>query len=294
MVSVIISSRFAKQLQDLSKNVQETIGVPYELLYRDNSDGSQSLSSVYNELAACAKYNILIFLHEDVYFFSQNWGKSIIDINNDTSIGLIGLIGSNTITKVPSGWAKQDRRFNCGHILQRGDKDISEYHNTTKDETTCQDVIVIDGVFMATRKSIWEDIRFAENELPGFHGYDFDFSMQVIQKYRVVVTDSILIEHFSKGNFSKEWIEVTVKLNKKWSIFLPKTLDQNINEKDWSNLEYWQAVFMIDTIKNYRLPLFYKLYVIKQFLNGRINTYKAGSPLLIRFPQLNTEVIQKV
>ncbi|RZK03487.1 MAG: TonB-dependent receptor, partial [Flavobacterium sp.] len=64
-----------------------------------------------------------------------------------------------------------------------------------------------------SKKEIVEAHNFDEETFKQFHCYDLDFSLQVQQTHRAVVTFQVLLEHFSEGNYSKTWIEETLKLH---------------------------------------------------------------------------------
>ena len=263
MISILVSSKSPDIFCSLQKNIYESIGdVGFELLHYENYEGRVGLCKIYNDLAKSARYENLIFLHEDVLFHTIGWGKKIDEVLRNKNIGLVGLLGSTVITKVPSSWAKQDKNFNYGKIIQTGD--LEKTFNATEDLTN---VIAIDGVFMATRKSVWDEIKFNEILVKGFHGYDFQFSMEVYEKYEVVVTNDIILEHFSKGNFTIDWVDTTFKLNKYWSKRLAVSV-QPVDANTLSNLEYWQAVFIFNVLKKLKLQRSYYLYTIKQFLAG--------------------------
>ena len=77
MISIIISSANSKQLEEVSQNVAQTIGVPYEIISFNNADGSMGICEVYNKGTAKAKYDLLCFMHEDLLFKTMDWGKVV-------------------------------------------------------------------------------------------------------------------------------------------------------------------------------------------------------------------------
>lgn len=265
MISIIVSSRLPEQLLRLRENIEQSIGVPFELLSCDNGQGSIGLCKVYNDFAQKAKFDILLFLHEDVLFCTENWGHSLCSIFLDATVGLVGVLGTDTLTKVPAGWAKQDARFNKGALKQHGEKYIPT------ESKGLIPVLAIDGVFLATTKAVWNECKFDEISLKGFHGYDFDFSMQVAQQYQVLVCNDIGIEHFSKGSFNQDWVTTTILLNKKWSHFLPKSLVLGLTKAEWDSIEFWQASFMINVIKMNQMGFVISWYVLRQFVQSKLS-----------------------
>ena len=72
MFSVIICSISPERLAQTSKNIQETIGLPCEIIGMDNRERKWPIARVYNEGARRARYPYLFFVHEDVKFHSQD------------------------------------------------------------------------------------------------------------------------------------------------------------------------------------------------------------------------------
>ena len=69
MLSIIICSVLPERLRKISQNIDETIGVEYEIVTIDNREKCWSIARAYNEGARQAKYPNLFFVHEDVMFF---------------------------------------------------------------------------------------------------------------------------------------------------------------------------------------------------------------------------------
>lgn len=212
MISIIISSYKEFYFQQVSYSINETIGVPYEIIKIYNPN-VYSITKAYNLGAEKAKFDILCFIHEDVKFYSKDWGKNLLThFKNISNLGLIGVAGSTEKLPVPSGWGNPDKNKNKIHILQHNKKGNS-YKISSFNGQDIDFVEVIDGVFIATKKSIWKELPFDEN-ITGFHLYDIDFSLQISQKYKVAIAYDVLIEHFSHGNFSDDWIDATIKYHK--------------------------------------------------------------------------------
>src|ERR1700749_930895 len=105
MISIIISSANPSLLIQASKNIEDTIGVPYELVSFDNSGGQKGICEVYNLGIKKARYELLCFMHEDIEIETHGWGQVVIDqFNSDKELGLLGVAGSIYKTLTPSGW----------------------------------------------------------------------------------------------------------------------------------------------------------------------------------------------
>lgn len=271
MISIIIASIDKDQLADIKENIAATIGVEYEIISFDNADGKRGLCEIYNEGAKRANYELLCYMHEDISIKTKDWGIIVSDIfNEDQKIGLIGIAGSSYKTKVPSGWfcSTGERKINYINILQRykfneaKTKHISENLKNEKYSS----VVVVDGVWFCTKKKIVEAHNFDEETFKKFHCYDLDFSLQVHQTHRAVVTFQVLLEHFSEGHYSKTWIEETLKLHEKWAADLPIALER-LSTKEIFFAEKHTFKFFLTQMK---IAGYKKIEIFKIFWRSRL------------------------
>ena len=209
MISIIISSYQPEYFAALENNIAETVGVPYEIIKIDNP-GVMGICKAYNTGAQHAKYDNLIFIHEDVLFHTQNWGERLISHLKDPETGIVGVAGSDYVPAAPSGWFVKGHSFI--HLIQN---DKSRCQPNFIDATTQKRhrVYALDGVFLAMEKSKFDDLRFDE-EIGGFHAYDLDISLRFAKKYKNYVIGDILIEHFSEGRPDKDFTEANIWVRK--------------------------------------------------------------------------------
>lgn len=196
MISIIVCSRKDVLSDELLQNISETIGVEYELIVIDNSKSEYSIFSAYNEGVRRAKGDILCFMHEDVLCRSTDWGNRIAQyFDEDEKIGIIGFAGSHFLPAAPMYW------YSSPFISQ---KNLNNDQGVVKEHThedwfagkSIIEVVVIDGFCFFVRKNLFEHIRFDEKTYSGFHLYDMDICMQVIESgYKVCVCRDVLAEH---------------------------------------------------------------------------------------------------
>ena len=224
MISVIISSVKPEYLKQVSINIENTIGVPYELITFANGSGEKGLCEIYNLGIDKAKYDVLCFMHEDVDIKTENWGKAVIDhFNSDPNLGLLGVAGSTYKTLTPTGWHGAGANTPRGNYIQSSKKSNlppKHYYLNPYNEEIAQ-VACVDGVWLCTTKKIASEVRFDDATFKRFHAYDLDFSLAVGQKYKVAVTYNVLLDHFSEGSYDSSWMEETLKLHSKWNEVLP-------------------------------------------------------------------------
>nr|MBI1230022.1 hypothetical protein [Cytophagales bacterium] len=272
MISVIICSINAAQLARIRENIMSTIGVEYELLAIDNTRNPRGICAVYNEGARNAKYEHICFVHEDVQFNTSGWGRVLSSIFQDLSWGLIGLAGAAHKPKLPSGWGAEglhDRlvKINLVQHFRNHKPAELQYQNTEKERLA--EVACVDGVFLASTKSILMRIPFDEKLLKGFHGYDLDLSLAIGKHYKVGVTYEILAEHFSEGTLNIDWLRSSLLIHQKWANSLPKTVVP-ITKKEKTICEKRTYRFLLPILKKNK-ALGYSLQVLHQGELMRLN-----------------------
>ncbi|RYY08152.1 MAG: hypothetical protein EOP43_00955 [Sphingobacteriaceae bacterium] len=250
MLSIIFSSYQPKRLNDLKENLAATVGIEYEVIVIENK-GEIGLCEAYNQGAGKAKFPYLCFLHEDTIFKTLNWAESLVKhFEADLQVGLIGTAGTIYKSLSPGGWGHLDNETDRINIVQHFKDDRQpEHHNNLKYEF--ENVVCVDGVFLFTRKKIWEENKFDQNTFKHFHCYDLDFSLSIGRAYKVQVTNAVLLEHFSPGGMDHNWIAETIKLSTKWCNLLPKG---SISKSKKIELEWKQKNWTILKMITFKLP----------------------------------------
>ena len=256
MISIIISSYNENFFDNISENISETCGVEYEIIKIENHQ-KYSLCEAYNLGASQAKFDYFLFLHEDVKFSTLHWGKILLKHLSIKNVGVIGLSGSNYYPNFPGSWWNSTKLIS--HIIVSGGKERYKYikHNFTA-ENNVEPVKGMDGVFLACNRDVFEKNKFDER-IKGYHGYDLIFSIRISNNYQNYITGEILLEHFSNGNITKEWID---------NIFRIKSIIGNLQNQVLNrDIELKTIYFMIMVMKqNYDSKL-KAFWLILTYLN---------------------------
>lgn len=225
MISIIICSRTSDIDITLKENIKNTIDADYELIIIDNSNNDHSIFSAYNEGVRRAKGDILCFMHEDILFHTQNWGRKVESHLKDQNVGLIGVVGGHYLPDCPASWWSTECR--SGQVIQGENNNI--YSTRTdlwyryKDEN-CNSiqVVAVDGFWFCIPCKLFNKIRFDDVTFKGFHCYDTDICMQINQLgFEVRVVFDILIEHFSRGTQDESYLDERDIHYNKWRNNLP-------------------------------------------------------------------------
>jgi len=276
MISIIISSANKKLLDQVTQNIERTIGTTYEIIAFDNSSGTKGIAEIYNQGIRQAQYPVLCFMHEDIAFLTEGWGSAVINIfEQNTDVGLLGVAGSTYKPLTPSGWngiGNLEYYTNLYQSYKFSDKPGELKHHNPDGEKLVQ-VACIDGVWMCTPRAIALQYNFDES-FSGFHVYDIDLSLNIGQHYKVAVTFDVLLDHFSEGNYNADWLKDTLKLHKKWEHLLPVDITGK-SLKSIISIERRTFKYFIDLLLKFNFPLLLATAFLK--LNKR---YYKLSPLL--------------
>ena len=231
MISVIVYSIEPDLLKRLKDNIARTIGInAHEFLYHHNIN-NEGIAVVYNRLIRRAKNDIILCIHEDIKFHTQGWGKLLADyFQNDEKLGLLGIAGTKTKTRTPTGWWENQPDNWVMNLIQHYNSGKTQRINRGF-QNALEEVVVIDGVFMSLRKN--SGLKFDER-LSGFHNYDQAISMRCRSKrYKIKVTREILIEHFSSGSKGEDWKKSNQCFFKLYKKNLPQSIrDNSVRKKE--------------------------------------------------------------
>lgn len=268
MISVIICSKSRDLFSRVVENISDTIGCTYEILFEDNLITNNRITTVYNRLYETAAYEYLLFVHEDMKFLSKNWGETLVQLLNEENIGLVGLSGSTYKSNYPAIWsASKENRFRfSGNQYNRNHfpKQTQKFH----------EVAVIDGCFMASKKTVFSKYLFDEN-LHNFHGYDIDLSINIGKNYKILVAGDIDFLHYSSGVQNQDWLLASLYVHKKWKKELPRIVgdisQSESQENDYIALQNVYRVNFLLKTSLYHIIYCYGLFIIKYF---KFNKFK--------------------
>jgi GT2 family glycosyltransferase len=221
LISIIICSRDAKVAEAISQNVAATIGTPYELVIIDNSQKHYGICAAYNLGAAKAQYDLLCFMHEDLYFQTPNWGDLVAAALADTTIGIVGIAGGTYQVCAPASWNSFGTEYIIMNVVQHTATGEQKLEQLLPNDDKLFEVAAVDGLWMCCRKQVWQEFKFDETAFPDFHFYDIDFCTRVFTRYKVVVISTILVEHFSQGSYNKSWYWNALKFYNMRKKYLP-------------------------------------------------------------------------
>lgn len=234
MISLIICSRTPDISVELKKNIAATIGCEHELCVIDNSNNKYNIFQAYNEGVRRSKGDILCFMHDDILYHSDNWGGVVYDcFRRFSSLGCLGVAGSFLMLDTPSSFWHSGAF--CMHYYGRDESGNLEPVSVSEEkyDNVFIEVASVDGMWMCFRRSLFESIRFDDMNFDGFHCYDSDICMQVIQAgYGIGVVNGVLVEHSKRGSQDANYFKNIRIWHNKWTSNLPLERGEAFSEKD--------------------------------------------------------------
>jgi len=199
------------------------------VFYIDNTQGD-SMAKKYNY----AIENIVLKNNDPIICFRHNdcTIKTSIDVCDykltklfeEKDVGLAGVIGTIALDTNCTWWNGVPRAggrwtYGSGYIIQGGvGQDGKPIEYPMNDHPGVHDYLAtVDGCCMFFPRWVFEEgLRFDEN-LKGFHFYDTDISLQVLERGLKVSTIDITVKHSSEGKPPKEFEELKKHFFEKWN-----------------------------------------------------------------------------
>jgi GT2 family glycosyltransferase len=176
------------------------------------NDKNLGVAKVLNKGASVANFDILCFMHNDVFISQENWITSLGEfITNTANAGVVGLYGAKTIRK--------DGSFKGKSII-----------HAIKDNPTItnrfEKVAVVDGLLLAMSKAVFHKTKGFCDDFT-VHYYDKDMSLRAYKNGFVNYVLNIPFEH-TCATTRREIVqddtirdEAQKKFMEMWNFYLP-------------------------------------------------------------------------
>jgi hypothetical protein len=216
-ISIIVCSidprRLARLKADLDRLLHQE---DWELIHIPDA---RSLCEGYTRGLIRASGELIVFCHDDIGIVCEDFADRLR--RHLAAYDLIGVAGSDYATGHSWHWAgpphtaswvslpRPDGALVCGLLGAHG--------------AVLRDAQVLDGVFLAGRRAVFERLPFDADTFDGFHCYDLDLSYRAYRAgFRCAVTLDLLIWHQSGGNFGDSWRKYAARLIEKFPELTPR------------------------------------------------------------------------
>lgn len=185
------------------------------------NNGEKSLSQVYNEILNESKTDIVLLVHDDIYFETNSWYHKLVKHFEKSDYGIIGMAGTTSMPSSGKWWEDKRKMIGIVNHENGGRKWESKYSNSFGNSISS--VVVLDGLFLAISKN-----RIKKNfneEFKGFHFYDIPFCFEnYLEGVKLGVITNIRITHKSIGETNSQWEENRVLFETKYKENLPSKI----------------------------------------------------------------------
>jgi GT2 family glycosyltransferase len=187
-----------------------------DFIFKENN--TEPLSKTYNkaiDFAIEENFDTLVLCHDDVIIESDLTYKLESAMEKFDIIGVAGT--TECKLEEPALWHIMGGGFSGGKLHGAVAHGGDNQKSMTSFGPYPKRVLLLDGVFLAIKRNVFEKVRFDETNPAGFHFYDLDYSLACHKEgFRIGVSD-IMITHSSPG-----LREFTSEFNKGQEWFLEK------------------------------------------------------------------------
>jgi len=169
-----------------------------EIYFKERN--KMSIAKAYNKaIDFCIKEGVdyLVLCHDDVILENVTEVKLLENFDQFDMFGVAG--ATQCKLEKPALWHLMGGGFNGGNLHGA----VSHLQGNIKGMTSFgpypHRAVMVDGVFMAIKRKVFEKVRFDEKCPAKFHFYDIDYSMSAHKAGFKVGVGDILITHASPG-----------------------------------------------------------------------------------------------
>jgi glycosyltransferase involved in cell wall biosynthesis len=207
--------------------LKKSSGIPKCEIIPIENNNQYSLTEVYNKILDQSSNDIIVLMHDDVYFDTKNWGTKILNhFKRNKDYGILGLAGTTNMPKSAKWWEDFSKMKGIVNHEHEGRKWESKY--STSKGNQLDDVVLVDGLFIVINK---KNIKQNFNEdIKGFHFYDVDFSFRnFIEDVKIGVMYDVRVTHKSIGQTNEQWEKNREVFAEKYKDVLPVKVKRNLN-----------------------------------------------------------------
>ena len=223
MISIICSTK--KPDEKFKSHVLKSCGINNaEFIFYENP-GIMSLTQVYQKGLKEAKYDTIVFLHDDISFTGDSWARKLKKLFDTSDYGIIGLAGTTDLGTEGKWW--EDKNKMVGIVKHTNGQKTWENKYSGAFPKQIIPTVNVDGLFIAVNR---QRIKYEfDTTIPGFHFYDIDFSFgNFANGVKVGVTTDIRVIHRGLGETNQEWDENRKVFIEKFKDKLPASITPDI------------------------------------------------------------------
>jgi GT2 family glycosyltransferase len=194
MVSIIVCSINDARFSSVAANYTQLLkDEPHEII---RIADARSLCEGYTRGVAQSRGEYLIFSHDDIEILSADFAVRLKEHLNE--FDLVGVAGTNRLVR--GTWIAAGPPYIFGQVAQQHLQEGFVVRIFGGGRRAFGGIHAMDGVFLAARRAVAEQIPFDARTFDGFHHYDLDFTFAAhLAGLRLGIASDIHILHASWG-----------------------------------------------------------------------------------------------
>jgi glycosyltransferase involved in cell wall biosynthesis len=191
-------------------------------------NNGESLTHAYNRGLKQAKYDIVVFCHDDLTIETKQWGNKLVKLfDKNPEYGIIGVAGSKNMPVSGQWWENRNKMYGRVAHTHEGKTWLSTYSDDLGQNL--EEVVIVDGVWFAAHKN---RIKKDFNEtVEGFHFYDVTFAFEnFLEGVKVGVTTIVRVNHQSIGMTNEAWEKNRANFSENFKANLPANVKKTIHK----------------------------------------------------------------
>jgi Flp pilus assembly protein TadD len=163
---------------------------------------AESLAEAYNRGIGASVGDIVVLSHDDVDVLASDFAPRLFHYLRRFDV--IGAIGATEMTGPSWSWSRHPHL--CGWITHRPQPDGEWRAAVVDPRPSAGEIRVLDGVFLAAHRAVFDEVAFDEETFDGFHLYDIDWSYRAsLAGFRLGTAGDLLLVHESVGRYDEAW-----------------------------------------------------------------------------------------
>lgn len=226
MISVVYCTKETKP--EHKEHLIKSSGLHKHIEVIEIINNGESLTKSYNRGLKQAKYDIVVFCHDDLTIETKQWGPKLIKLfQKNPDHGIIGVAGTKNMPVSGQWWENRGKMYGRVAHTHEGKTWLSAYSEDLGQNL--EDVVIVDGVWFAVEKNRIQE-KFNETVV-GYHFYEINFCFEnYLKGVKIGVTTSIRINHKSIGQTNDQWEVNRAEFAEKYKDNLPVNVKKNLNK----------------------------------------------------------------
>ena len=211
LISFVVCSITPAKINRLRARLEQLLaGEAWELVLIDDA---RSLCEGYNRGVAASRGELLVLCHDDILLLAEDFAARLRA--GLARYELLGVAGGTRASGPTWGWAGPPHAH-CW-VAHRDDAGRGLMLLLGSQGAKVDGALLMDGVFLAGHRHVFEQLPFDAQTFDGFHFYDLDLSWRAAQAgFRCGLCLDLGVLHESKGDYNPVYWEFAQKFTAKF------------------------------------------------------------------------------